>query len=66
MHVSYVRLYRDQEGVVVHSEEADEEIKKLNLIIQTQQQKIFDLQDMLDMVRKIAFDLNEEILKGKN
>lgn len=66
MHVSYVKLFRDDEGVVRHSEEADSEFQQLRQQIKREQQTIVDLRELLDAVRRIAYELNEEVLKDSN
>lgn len=66
MHVSYVKLFRDDEGVVRHSEEADTEFQQLHRALQREQQTIDDLRELLDAVRRIAYELNEEVLKDSN
>ena len=66
MHVSYVKLFRDDEGVVRHSEEADIEFQQLYRSLQREQQTIADLRELLDAVRRIAYELNEEVLKDSN
>lgn len=66
MHVSYVKLFRDDEGVVRHSEEADTEFQQLHRSLQREQQTIADLRELLDAVRRIAYELNEEVLKDSN
>jgi hypothetical protein len=70
MHVSYVKLFRDQIGNVVDTQEANGEIRLLNHQIELLKQAleremntVTDLRELLDAVRRIAFELNEEILK---
>lgn len=52
---SYVVLYRNDQGVVIDSKEADTEVAALR-------QQIADLRELLDGIRKLALDLNEQIL----
>jgi len=66
MHVSYVKLFCDDEGVVRHSEEADSEFQQLRQQIKREQQTIDDLRELLDAVRRIAYELNQEVLKDSN
>jgi len=70
MHVSYVKLFRDDEGTVRDTQEANGEIRNLNYQIELLKQAleremntVADLRELLDSVRRIAFELNEEILK---
>ena len=70
MHVSYVKLFRDDEGTVRDSQEANGEIRNLQHQIELLKQAleremntVADLRELLDSVRRIAFELNEEILK---
>lgn len=70
MHVSYVKLFRDDEGTVRDTQEANGEIRNLQHQIELLKQAleremntVADLRELLDEVRRIAFELNEEILK---
>ena len=70
MHISYVKLFRDDEGIVRDSQEANGEIRNLHHQIELLKQAleremntVTDLRELLDAVRRIAFELNEEILK---
>ena len=70
MHISYVKLYRDDQGTVVDSQEANGEIRNLQHQIELlkhalelEMGTVTDLRELLDAVRRIAFELNEEILK---
>ena len=70
MHVSYVKLFRDEEGTVRDTQEANGEIRNLQHQIELLKQAleremntVADLRELLDSVRRIAFELNEEILK---
>jgi len=70
MHVSYVKLFRDDEGTVRDTQEANGEIRNLHYQIELLKQAleremntVADLRELLDEVRRIAFELNEEILK---
>lgn len=73
MHVSYVKLFRDDEGTVRDSQEANGEIRNLQHQIELlkhalerEMNTVADLRELLDSVRRIAFELNEEILKDTN
>jgi len=70
MHISYVKLFRDDEGIVRDTQEANGEIRNLHYQIELLKQAleremnmVTDLRELLDEVRRIAFELNEEILK---
>ena len=70
MHISYVKLYRDDEGTVLDTQEANGEIRNFNyqisllkLALEREMNTVTDLRELLDSVRRIAFELNEEILK---
>lgn len=70
MHISYVKLYRDDEGTVLDTQEANGEIRNFNYQIdllkhalEREMNTVTDLRELLDEVRRIAFELNEEILK---
>lgn len=69
----YVALYRDENGVVVHSENANGEyremktqIEKLRQALQIEMEKNDDLRDMLDHARKIALNANQDALENGN
>jgi uncharacterized protein YeeX (DUF496 family) len=73
MHISYVKLFRDDEGIVRDTQEANGEIRNLQHQIELLKQAleremntVADLRELLDTVRKIAYELNEEILKDDN
>jgi hypothetical protein len=73
MHISYVKLFRDDEGIVRDTQEANGEIRNLNYQIELlkhalerEMDTVSDLRELLDAVRRIAFELNEEILKGND
>lgn len=70
MHISYVKLFRDDEGTVRDSQEANGEIRNfqhqielLKQALEREMNTVADLRELLDSVRRIAFELNEEILK---
>lgn len=70
MHVSYVKLIRNDEGAVVDTQEANGEIRSLRhqiellkVALEREMDTVTDLRELLDTVRKIAYELNEEILK---
>lgn len=73
MHVSYVKLFRDDEGIVRDSQEANGEIRNLQhqiellkAALEREMDTVADLRELLDAIRRIAFELNEEILKGND
>jgi hypothetical protein len=70
MHISYVKLFRNDEGTVVDTQEANGEIRNLKYQIdvlkhalEREMDTVTDLKELLESVRKIAYELNEEILK---
>ena len=72
MHVSYIKVYRDDLGEVVHEQNADGEIRHMNREIymlknalEAEVQAVADLRELLDSVRKMALELNDQILKDR-
>jgi len=70
LNVSYVKLFRDDEGIVRDTQEANGEIRNfqhqielLKHALEREMNTVADLRELLDSVRRIAFELNEEILK---
>ena len=70
MHVSYVKLFRNEAGLVYDTQEANGEIRNfhhqielLKHALEREMNTVTDLRELLDAVRRIAFELNEEILK---
>lgn len=70
MHISYVKLFRDDDGVVRDSQSANGEIRNLHHqvellrnALEIEMQSVADLRELLDSVRKLALELNEKILK---
>ena len=70
MHISYVKLIRNDEGEVVDTQEANGEIRffinqirLLKAALEREMDTVTDLKELLETVRKIAYELNEEILK---
>ena len=70
MHVSYVKLFRNEAGLVYDTQEANGEIRNfhhqielLKVALEREMNTVTDLRELLDAVRRIAFELNEEILK---
>ena len=66
MHISYVKLFRDDEGTVRDSQEANGEFRNLQHQIELLKQAleremntVADLRELLDSVRRIAFELND-------
>jgi uncharacterized protein YeeX (DUF496 family) len=71
MHVSYVKLYRDDDGVVRDSQSANGEIRNLHHqvellrnALEIEMQSVADLRELLDSARRIALELNEQLTKG--
>lgn len=52
----YVILYRDQDGVVIATAEADDEVRQLR-------QQIADLRELLDNTRRISLEVSK-VLRG--
>jgi hypothetical protein len=70
MIISYVKLFRAEDGTVLDSQEANGEFRLLNHRIvllkealEIEMDNVADLRELLAEVRKLAYDLNEEILK---
>ena len=70
MMISYVKLFRADDGTVLDTQEANGEIRQLNHRIavlkealEIEMDNVADLRELLAEVRKLAYDLNEEILK---
>jgi hypothetical protein len=73
MHVSYVKLYRDDDGVVRDSQSANGEFRNLHHQIELlknaleiEMQSVADLRELLDQVRRMALELNEQLTKGND
>lgn len=73
MHISYVKLFRDDHGEVWDTQEANGEIRlllyqieQLKYALEREMNTVTDLKELLDSVRRIAHELNEEILKDGN
>lgn len=63
----YVALYRDEQGVIVHSENANgefrqmqEQISKLTQALQLATEQIMDIEELLDHARTIAYEANKK------
>ena len=68
----YVALYRDENGTVVHSENANGEyrqmkadIKTLTNALEMEVQRLADLRELLDNTRKLVLDQDRKILAGR-
>ena len=68
--ISYVKLFRNEAGLVYDTQEANGEIRNLNhqiellkRALEIEMDTVADLRELLDAVRRIAYELNEEILK---
>ena len=74
MTINYIKQLRDEEtGEVIHELNADCEIRWMNREIELlkaalafERQTVTDLRELLDAVRKIAYDINEQLLRGKS
>jgi uncharacterized protein YeeX (DUF496 family) len=73
MHISYVKLFRDDEGIVRDTQEANGEIRNfqhqielLKHALEREMNTVTDLRELLNTVRRIAYELNEEILKDQD
>lgn len=74
MTINYIKQFRDEEtGEVTHEQNADSEIRCMNNQIQmlktaleAEMQTVADLRELLDAVRKIAYDINEQLLRGRS
>jgi len=70
MHISFVRIVRDESGGVIDTQNADGDIRALrNQIamlreaLEIEMQAVADLRELLEHARRIAVELNEEILR---
>ena len=68
--ISYVKLFRNDAGLVYDTQEANGDIRNfhhqielLKQALEREMDTVIDLRELLDEVRRIAFELNEEILK---
>lgn len=67
----YVVSYRDETGTIVHSENANGEIRemqtqiaKLRQALQIEMEKVEDLRELLDQTRKLVLEQDRKILMG--
>jgi dynactin complex subunit len=68
----YVALYRDADGTVVHSENANGEwremqtqITKLRQALQIEMERNDDLRELLDQTRKLVLEQDRKLLAGR-
>ncbi len=68
----YVALYRDADGTVVHSENANGEwremqtqITKLRQALQIEMERNDDLRELLDQTRKLVLEQDRKLLTGR-
>jgi len=68
----YVALYRDADGTVVHSENANGEwremqtqITKLRQALQIEMERTDDLRELLDQTRKLVLEQDRKLLAGR-
>jgi hypothetical protein len=71
MTVTYIKQFRDDLGEIIDEQNADNEIRWMNreiellkATLEIEMQAVADLRELLDAVRKIAFDINEQLLRG--
>jgi predicted NAD-dependent protein-ADP-ribosyltransferase YbiA (DUF1768 family) len=69
MHISYLRVVRDDSGEVIDTLNADHEIRWLNKKIailsealETEIQQLADLRELLDQARRLAVEAHKEIV----
>jgi hypothetical protein len=70
MHISYIKLYRDDDGVVRDTQPANGEIRNLHHqvellknALEVEMNTVSDLRELLDSVRRMALELNEQLTK---
>lgn len=63
MKTNYVRLVRNDDDVIVESFEADTEFAMLRHQVESQQQLIKDLRELLDTARQIALSAVERTVQ---
>jgi hypothetical protein len=68
----YVALYRDADGTVVHSENANgeyrqmqEQIKVLTEALEIEMQRTIELRELLDLTRKLVLEQDRKLLAGR-
>jgi hypothetical protein len=68
----YVALYRDADGTVVHTENANGEwremqtqITKLRQALQIEMERTEDLRELLDQTRKLVLEQDRKLLTGR-
>ena len=73
MHISYVKLYRDDDGVVRDTQSANGEFRNLHHQIdllkdalEREMNTVTDLRELLDLVRSMALELNEQLTQGND
>ena len=72
MHVSYIKVYRDSNGLVHDEQSANGEFRNLHHqvallknALEAEMHVVADLRELLDLVRKMALELNDQILKDR-
>jgi hypothetical protein len=72
MTVTYIKQFRDDLGEITHEHVADNEIRAMNhqieqlkIEVNILRHTVAYLRELLDAVRKIAYDINEQMLKGQ-
>ena len=70
MHVSYIKVYRDDDGQVRDEQSANGEFRNLHHqvellrnALEIEMQSVADLRELLDSARRIALELNEQLTK---
>lgn len=68
----YVALYRDEDGTVVHSENANGEFRQLQAdvmmltnALNLEMERLADLRELLDSTRKIILEQDKKLLTGR-
>lgn len=68
----YVALYRDADGTVVHSENANGEyrqmqadIKRLTEALELEMTRLGELRELLDHTRKLVLEQDRKLLAGR-
>jgi hypothetical protein len=68
----YVALYRDEQGTVVHSENANGEwrdmqhqIAVLTEALENELQRMVELRELLDLTRKLVLEQDRKLLAGR-
>jgi flagellar basal body rod protein FlgF len=73
MHVSYIKVYRDSNGLVHDEQSANGEFRNLHHqvsllknALEIEMQAVADLRELLDSARRMALELNEQLTRGND